>query len=133
MIFEYFRRNTYLVFRKVSPYIGSKFASISSLKRYFVVVLSKKWGEGATRTMVKAKRKERTKRSIKNCYARRGVYVSNLSFVPIVSYFIDEPISLRNENNRLITSQAKTLVSIVRYKVRNVRFLSFRIILGIAV
>lgn len=66
-----------------------------------------------------------------NCYARRGV--SNLSFVPIVSYFIDEPISLRNENNRLITSQAKTLVSIVRYKVRNVRFLSFRIILGIAV
>lgn len=68
-----------------------------------------------------------------NCYARRGVYVSNLSFVPIVSYFIDEPISLRNENNRLITSQAKTLVSIVRYKVRNMRFLSFRIILGIAV
>lgn len=66
-----------------------------------------------------------------NCYARRDV--SNLSFVPIVSYFIDEPISLRNENNRLITSQAKTLVSIVRYKVRNVRFLSFRIILGIAV
>lgn len=42
-------------------------------------------------------------------------------------------ISLRNENNRLITSQAKTLVSIVRYKVRNVQFLSFRIILGIAV
>lgn len=25
-----------------------------------------------------------------NCYARRGVYVSNLSFVLIVSYFIDD-------------------------------------------